>query len=234
MYSSLLYRFRPDNSEPELPQPLRPSVSHIHALLICLSALIHSSPPENGALNELQQPSTPLHVDPRVLLARLFSFLHRSQLNIDEEAESHHTPPLSSCPDVLIRLSSLFRSQYTNEEIELAQRTSRPRVVDVAAVRDRQALVVARAHNSRKQNEHTSDKSNCMPKPRRHHRTLSLPAPLRHPRHILQQEQQLHNHHLSHGGLTLCCFSAAHLHTPMVVNTSSIAAPGQLCHLQFS
>ncbi|KIK45778.1 hypothetical protein CY34DRAFT_496410 [Suillus luteus UH-Slu-Lm8-n1] len=118
--SSLLHRFRPNNGESnEPPQPSRPSVFHIHALLARLSALIHSSPSENGAPNELQQPSTPLRVDPH------------------KEAESHPTPPLSSRPDALItRLSSLFRSQ--------PQRPSRPRVIDVAAVRDKQTLVVAR------------------------------------------------------------------------------------------
>ncbi|KAG2738128.1 hypothetical protein P692DRAFT_201798607, partial [Suillus brevipes Sb2] len=146
--SSLLHRFRPNNGEPELPQSSRPSAFHIHihALLARLSPLIHRSPPENDPPDELQQPSTPSRLDPRVLLARLSSFLHRSQLNTDEEAESHPTPPLSSHSDALItRLSSLFRSQpHTNEEIELAQRPSRPRVVEVAAVRDRRTLVVAR------------------------------------------------------------------------------------------
>ncbi|KIK45764.1 hypothetical protein CY34DRAFT_495835 [Suillus luteus UH-Slu-Lm8-n1] len=129
--------------EPDPPQPLRP---YIHALLARLSLLIHRSPPENDAPDELQQLPTPSRVDPRVLLARLSSFLHRSRLNTDEEVESHLTAPLSSRSDALItRLSSLFRSPpHTNEEIELAQRPSRPRVVDVAAVRDKQTLVVAR------------------------------------------------------------------------------------------
>ncbi|KAG2753741.1 hypothetical protein P692DRAFT_20226192 [Suillus brevipes Sb2] len=145
--SSLFHRFRPENDEStELPQPSRDLAFHIHALLARLSALIHRSPPETDAPDELQQPSTHLRVDPRVLLARLSSFLHRSRLDTDEEAESYHTMPSSSRSDALItRLSSLFRSQpHTNEEIELAQRTSRPCVVDVAAVRDRQTLVVAR------------------------------------------------------------------------------------------
>ncbi|KAG2744028.1 WD40 repeat-like protein, partial [Suillus brevipes Sb2] len=144
--SSLLRRFRHDNGEStELPQPSRPLAFHIHALLARLSLLIHLSPPENDA-PDLQQPSTPSQVDPRVLLARLSSFLHRSRPNTDEDAESHSTTPLNSRPDALItRLSSLFRSQpHTNEEIELAQRSNRPRVIDVAAVRDRQTLVVAR------------------------------------------------------------------------------------------
>jgi hypothetical protein len=141
--SSLLHRFRPDNGEStELPQPSRPLAFHIHALLARLSLLIHLSPPENDA-PDLQQPSTPLRVDPRVLLARLSSFLHRSQLKTDEEAESHSTTPLNSRPDAPItRLSSLFRSHpHTNEEIELAQRPSCPRVVDVAAVRDKQVCL---------------------------------------------------------------------------------------------
>ncbi|KAG2753691.1 hypothetical protein P692DRAFT_20677459, partial [Suillus brevipes Sb2] len=111
-----------------------------------LSSLLHRSPPEIDALDKLQQPPTPSRVDPRVLLARLSSLLDRSRLHTDEEAESHPTTPSSSHSDALIgRLSSLFRAQpHTNEEIELTQRASRPRVIDVAAVRDRQALVVAR------------------------------------------------------------------------------------------
>ncbi|KIK43473.1 hypothetical protein CY34DRAFT_710664 [Suillus luteus UH-Slu-Lm8-n1] len=104
------------------------------------------SPPENDAQDELQPPSRSSRSDPRVLLARLSSLFPRSQLNTDDEAELHPTTPLSSRPDALIsRLSSLFRSQpHANEEIKLTQRPSRPGVVGVAAVRDRQALVVAR------------------------------------------------------------------------------------------
>ncbi|KAG2748054.1 hypothetical protein P692DRAFT_20875974 [Suillus brevipes Sb2] len=144
---SLFHRVLSDNGElTELPQPSRPSAFHIHALLARLSSLIHSSPPENDAPDELQQPSTPSRVDPRVLLARLSSFLHRSRLNTDEEAEPHPTTPLNSPSDPLIsRLTSLFRSQpHANEDIELTQRPSRPRVVEVAAVRDREVLFVAR------------------------------------------------------------------------------------------
>jgi hypothetical protein len=139
--SSLLHRFRPDNGEStELPQPSRHSAFHMHALLARLSSLIHSSPSENDAPDELQQPS---RVDPRVLLARISSFLHRSRLNTDEEAEPHHTTPSSSRSDVLIsRLSSLFRSQpHNTEEIELTQRPSGPRVVEVAAVRDKKVCL---------------------------------------------------------------------------------------------
>ncbi|KAG1734365.1 hypothetical protein EDD22DRAFT_852510 [Suillus occidentalis] len=111
--------------------------------------LIPLSPSENDAPDELQQP---LQVDPRVLLARLSSFLHRSRLNTDEEAEPHPTMPLSSHPYVLIsRLMSLFRSQpHNSEDIELMQRPSSPRIVEVAAVRDKKALVVARGPQFKK------------------------------------------------------------------------------------
>jgi hypothetical protein len=115
----------------------------VNALLARLRSLLHRFRPDNGELTELQQPSTPSRVDPRVLLARLSSFLHRPRLNTDEEAEPHPTTPLSSRSDALIsRLTSLFRSQpHNNEEIELTQRRSRPRVVEVAAVRDRQVCI---------------------------------------------------------------------------------------------
>jgi hypothetical protein len=145
--SSLLHRFRPDNGKAtELPQHSRPSAFHLHALLARLSSLIHRSPPESDAQNELQQSSTHLRLYPHVLLARLFSLSPWSRLGTDEEAEPHCTVPSSSRPGALIsQLSSLFRSQpHTHEEIELPQCPSHSRVVEVAAVRDRQALIVAR------------------------------------------------------------------------------------------
>jgi hypothetical protein len=139
--SSLLHRFRPDNGKAtELPQHSRPSAFHLHALLARLSSLIHRSPPERDAQNELQQSSTHLRLYPHVLLARLFSRSPRSRFGTDEEAEPHCTVPSSSRPGALIsQLSSLFRSQpHTHEEIELPQCPSHSRVVEVAAVRDRQ------------------------------------------------------------------------------------------------
>jgi hypothetical protein len=251
--SSLLHRFRPENGEAtELPQPSRSSVFHLHVLLARFSSLIHSSPPENDAQDELQPPSRSSRSDPRVLLARLSSLFPRSQLNTDDKAEPHPTTPSSPRPDALInRLSSLFRSQpHANEEIKLAQRPNRPRVVEVAAVRDKKVCLLGAfvitvvqlflfrlwlllgGHSSRKQNEHMS-KLNCTPKPRCRHHTLSLPMP-QHPRHLLQV-QQPHNRHPSNGGLRLYCFSAVHLHhTPMVINTASITASGQLLHLRSS
>ncbi|KAG2348220.1 hypothetical protein BDR05DRAFT_506500 [Suillus weaverae] len=94
--------------------------------------------------------------------------------------------------------------------------------------------------NTRKRYEHISNKPNRTAKPRRRHRTLSLPM-LQHPRRLLlhvltlpQQVQQPHSHHPYHGGLRSCCFSAVHLHhTPMVIDTVSVAALGQQLHLCF-
>ncbi|KAG1867770.1 hypothetical protein F4604DRAFT_922043 [Suillus subluteus] len=145
--SSLLHRFKPLNGEaPELPQCSRLSVLHLHALLARLSLFIHRSPPENDTPDELQQTSVPSRLDPHVLLAHLSSLLSRSRPNTDEEAEPHPTMPSSSRPDAFIsRLSSLFRSHpRTNEEIQPTQRSSYPPVVEVAAVRNKQTLVVAR------------------------------------------------------------------------------------------
>jgi hypothetical protein len=146
--SLLLYRFRPENGETtNLPPPSRPSKFHPHALLTRFLSLIHHSPPENDVPDDLQQPSMPSRLDPHVLLARLSSLFLRSRLHTDEEAEPHSTTPLSSRPYALIsQLSSLFRSQPqphtdSDEEIALSQRPSRPRVVEVAAVRDKQVYL---------------------------------------------------------------------------------------------
>ncbi|KAG2032338.1 WD40-repeat-containing domain protein [Suillus americanus] len=145
---SLLRRFRANNGKTtEPPQSRKLSAFHPHTLLARLSSLIHHSPPENDAPDELQRHSMPLRLELHVLLVRLSSLLPRSRLGTDEEAEPHPTMPSSSHPDALnSRLSSLFRFQtHTNEKIELQQPSlSRPRVVEVAAVRDKQTLVVAR------------------------------------------------------------------------------------------
>ncbi|KAG2096333.1 uncharacterized protein F5147DRAFT_391262 [Suillus discolor] len=98
-------------------------------------------------------PSTSSRLYPHVFLDRLSSLFPRSRLNTDEEVEHRPTMLSSSPPDgrFISRLSSLFRSQpHTNERIELSQRPSRPHVVDVAAVRDKQSLVVTRRPNCKK------------------------------------------------------------------------------------
>ncbi|KAG2354179.1 WD40-repeat-containing domain protein [Suillus spraguei] len=152
--SSFLQRFRSANGEAtELQQtPERSSVFHLHALLVHLSSLLHRSPPENDLPDELQQPSIPSRLHPRVLLAHLSSLSSQSLLNTDEKAEPHSTIPSSSHPAVLIsRLSSFLHSQpHTNDEIELTQRLSRPPVVEVAAVRDKRPLVVAQGPQFKK------------------------------------------------------------------------------------
>ncbi|KAG2753638.1 WD40 repeat-like protein [Suillus brevipes Sb2] len=214
--SSLLHRFRPDNGEStELPQPSRPSALHMRALLARLSSLIHSSPSENDAPDELQQPSTPSRVDPRVLLARLSLFLHRPQLNTDEEAEPHPTTPLSSRSDALIsRLTSLFRSQpHVNEEIELTQRRSRPRVVDVAAVRDRQALVVARGPQFEKAKRayeqarlHAQTQASSS-----HTQPADASTSTTHPAPVTTASQPSHISWWAQIVLFLCCFDPQHV-----------------------
>jgi hypothetical protein len=138
------HRFPPENDAPdELQQPSTPSRLDLHSLIARLTSFTHRSPPENDAPDELQQSSMPSRLDPHVLLARLSSLFPRSRLSTDEGAEPHPTTPLSSPSDALInRLSSLFRSQpHTNEDIELPQCPSRPLVVNVAAVRDREVCL---------------------------------------------------------------------------------------------
>ncbi|KAG2094051.1 uncharacterized protein F5147DRAFT_720293 [Suillus discolor] len=125
--------------------------SSVNALFARLSSLLHRFRPQNDAPDGLQQPSTPLRLNPHALLARLSSLLPQSRLSTNEEAEPHPTTPFSPRPDAFIsQLSSFFHSQWqprTNEMVELPQHTSSPRVVEVAAVRDKQSLVVARGPN---------------------------------------------------------------------------------------
>ncbi|KAG2133524.1 WD40-repeat-containing domain protein [Suillus bovinus] len=120
--SSFYHRFRTKNGEATEPT--------------------QSSSPSIPAHSSLQ-PSTPSRLD---LLARFSSFLSRPRLGTDREAEPHPTTPFSLHLDTLSnRLFSLSRSQpHTNGEIELSQRPNHPRVVEVAAVRDKKPLVVAR------------------------------------------------------------------------------------------
>jgi hypothetical protein len=230
---SLFHRVRSDNGRStELPQPSRPSAFHIHALLARLSSLIHSSPSENDTTDELQQPSTPWRVDPRVLLARLSSFLHRSRLNTDEEAEPHPITPLSSRSDALTsRLTSIFRFQsHANEDIELAQRPRRPRVVDVAAVRDKQVCIppspfliavvqsfcashclLPAAPNVTRRHRHNSSNLNRTARDRLQHRMLQALM-------LLRRVQDLPIHDLYDCWLISCSFSAAHpLNVPVPI-----------------
>ncbi|KAG2064862.1 WD40 repeat-like protein [Suillus decipiens] len=150
---ALLRRFRPDNSEAtEPPQPSKLSAFRPHDLLARLSSFIHRSPPKDDASDRLQQPSTPSRLNLHVLLAHISSHLSRSRLNTDEEAEPNPTTPMSSHSNALISwLSPTFRSRpHTNEGIALPQHPFCPPVVEVAAVRDKQTLVVARGPQFKK------------------------------------------------------------------------------------
>ncbi|KAG1746145.1 hypothetical protein EDB19DRAFT_380440 [Suillus lakei] len=152
--SSLLHRSRPDGEATKPSQLPRPSGLHSHVLIARLSSLVHRSPPDDDAAKELQQPSTPSGLGPHALLGRLSSLLPHSRFNTDSATEPQHPPtPLGSRPGVHIGrcLSSLFRSPpATIEKIEplmcpMQTTPSRrsPHVVEVAAMRDKQALYVA-------------------------------------------------------------------------------------------
>ncbi|KAG2096531.1 WD40-repeat-containing domain protein [Suillus discolor] len=143
--SSPCHRSHSDTNNLTEAQPSTPSGLHPRALFASLSSLTRHSLRENNAPNELQQSSPPLRLHPHMPLASLSSLWPQSRLNNDGEIEPHHTTPSGLRPDTLIdSLSSLFRSQpHTNEEIELPQRSRRPRVVEVAAVRDREVIFTA-------------------------------------------------------------------------------------------
>ncbi|KAG1735658.1 hypothetical protein EDD22DRAFT_352099 [Suillus occidentalis] len=143
--ASLLHRFRPDNAEVNEPSQ-SPTLSGLHprVLFARLSSLIHHSPAENYAPNELQQPSTPLRSHLHVILAHLSSFSPRSQLDTENTEPQTVTPSHSRANALMGLLSSRFRSQHhNNQDSEVLQLAMRPHVVDVAPMRDREALFVA-------------------------------------------------------------------------------------------
>ncbi|KAG2039696.1 WD40-repeat-containing domain protein [Suillus americanus] len=149
-FSSLLHRSRP-NQAIETQQAPVPSESRSHALLNRLSSLLRSPSNTNtDEISELPQSLMLSRSSPKVL-GHLSSLLHAPQHYIDETTESKM--PSGSRPSALIsRLSSLFRSPpNADEEIELRHcpgpTTSSycsPHVVDVAAMRDREVIFVAR------------------------------------------------------------------------------------------
>ncbi|KAG2758227.1 hypothetical protein P692DRAFT_201015139 [Suillus brevipes Sb2] len=170
--ASLLHRFRPDNAEANEPsQPLTLSGLHLRVFFARLLSVIHRSPAENDAPNELQQPSTPSRLHLHALLARISSLFPRSQLSA-EETESHTATPSRSRPDaVMSLLSSLFRSQHHIH------------VVDVAPMRDKEALFVAERAQADRQ----------------HHKSAGTATPGARPSH--SRPIRL----LGHIGLLLCC-----------------------------
>ncbi|KAG1743080.1 hypothetical protein EDB19DRAFT_584597 [Suillus lakei] len=148
----------PPNETTDPPQPQTPSGLYPHLLLARLSSFINHSRPGNDVANELQEPHTPSGLRPHALFGRLSSFIKRSRPRNDEANEPHTpqrppTPSGSRSGAFIGRLSSLLHSSSdtNHEEIELPQRprqttSSRcsPHVVEVAAMRDKQTLYVAR------------------------------------------------------------------------------------------
>jgi hypothetical protein len=112
-----------------------------------LSSLIHRYPSENDASNEFHQPSTPSWLNLRALPTSSSSLWPHFRSDTDGEIEPHPIARSGSRPHAFIGLlSSLFHSQpHTNEEIELSQHPRRPRVVEVAAVKDREVYVALNA-----------------------------------------------------------------------------------------
>ncbi|KAG1881875.1 quinon protein alcohol dehydrogenase-like superfamily [Suillus tomentosus] len=150
--SSLFPRSRLNTDAEGEHHPTLPTSSHPDGRLIGrLSSFFRSQPHTNEEAEHYPTVASSSRSDAR-FISRLSS-LFRSQPHTNEEAEHHPTVASSSRSDarLISRLSSLFRSQpHTNEQTELLQRPSRPRVVDVAAVRDKQSLVVAWRPNFKK------------------------------------------------------------------------------------
>ncbi|KAG1739339.1 WD40-repeat-containing domain protein [Suillus lakei] len=149
--SSLLRRSRP-NEAIETRQPPVSSESRSHAFLSRLSSFLRS-PPNTDEISELPQPLTLARLNPQVLLDHLSLLLPHSRLHTNSAIEPQQSLiPSGSRPGALIgRLSSLLRfSPNTDEATEFRQwprhtTSSRcgPRVVEVVAQRDKQALYVS-------------------------------------------------------------------------------------------
>ncbi|KAG1788519.1 hypothetical protein EV424DRAFT_1628186 [Suillus variegatus] len=98
---------------------------------------------------ELLEPSTTFQLDPHVLLARLSSFFTSTSARTDEKKPNLIPQRLSVCVQMhfSVRLSSHFRSQPTPTKKSNRNAQGRPHVIEVATIRDKQSLVVARGPN---------------------------------------------------------------------------------------
>ncbi|KAG2341155.1 WD40 repeat-like protein [Suillus weaverae] len=153
-FSSLLH-CSPPNEAIESQQPPVHSESRSHVLLSRLSSFLRS-PPNTGTdeISELPQPPILSRLHSQVLLAHLSSFLPRSQPHTDKATEPQQSQtPSGSRPGALIgRLSSLFRSPLDADEVIEVQHCPGPTtsshcspcVIEVAPMRDREVLFVAR------------------------------------------------------------------------------------------
>ncbi|KAG1785362.1 WD40-repeat-containing domain protein [Suillus plorans] len=147
----LLHRSEP-NQATETQQPPVPSESRSRVLFDRLSSLLRS-PPNTDEISEPSQPPMLSRLSPRVLLGDLSGLFSRPQIHVNEATEPwrSQTPGRSRSDALIGPLSSLFRSPpNADEAIELqccpgptTSHLSR-HVDDVAAMRDREVLVVAR------------------------------------------------------------------------------------------
>ncbi|KAG2341127.1 WD40 repeat-like protein [Suillus weaverae] len=151
-FPTLGLRHSQSNQAIETQQPPVPLESRSHALLNRLSSLLRS-PPNTDEISELQPPM-PSRLSPQVLLGHLSSLLPRPRLYTNETTEHQRSQTSSGLrPGALTsRLSSLFHSPPNADEVIEAQHCPGPTTsshcsphdVEVAAMRDREVIFVAR------------------------------------------------------------------------------------------
>ncbi|KAG1829701.1 hypothetical protein EV424DRAFT_413880 [Suillus variegatus] len=146
-----LHRSEP-NQATEAQQPPVPSESRSRVLFDRLSSFLRS-PPNTDEISEPPQPPMVSRLSPRVLLGDLSELFSRPRIHVNEATEPRRSQtPRRSRSDALIGpLSSLFRSPHNADEAIELQCCPGPttsylsrHVDDVAAMRDREVLVVAR------------------------------------------------------------------------------------------
>ncbi|KAG2054843.1 WD40 repeat-like protein [Suillus hirtellus] len=155
LFDRLFSLLRPPSNTDEISEPSQlpvPSESRLRVLFDRLSSLLRS-PPNTDEIFEPSQPPMISRLSPRVLLGDLSEFFSRPRIYTNEATEPRRSQtPRRSRSDALIGpLSSLFRSPpNADEAIELqccpgptTSHLSR-HVDDVAAMRDKEVLVVAR------------------------------------------------------------------------------------------
>ncbi|KAG1901939.1 uncharacterized protein F5891DRAFT_1186968 [Suillus fuscotomentosus] len=147
----LLHRSEP-NQATETQQPPVPSESRSRVFFDRLSSLLRS-PPNTDEISGHSQLPMLSRLSPRVLLGDLSKPFSRSRIYVNEATKHRQSQTLqrSRSGALIGPLSSLFRSPpNVDEAIELqccsGPTTSHlsPHVDDVAAMRDREVLVVAR------------------------------------------------------------------------------------------
>ncbi|KAG1901931.1 WD40-repeat-containing domain protein [Suillus fuscotomentosus] len=150
-FPHLLRRSEP-NQATETQQPPVPSELRSRVLFDRLSSLLRS-PPNTDEISGPSQPSMISRLSPRVLLDDLSELFSRPRISINEATEPRRskTPQRSRSGALIGPISSLFRSPPNADEAIEPRCYSGPTtshlsrlVDDVAAMRDREVLVVAR------------------------------------------------------------------------------------------